>query len=71
MREPDQPRCELCQVELEQIINRHHPLVQLGMRIDWASLEHALGANYHPTHSAPAGNAMVLHSLVFQAIQAV
>jgi ABC-type antimicrobial peptide transport system permease subunit len=51
--EPDRPQRELFQVELEQIIDRHHPLVQLGMRIDWASFEQALGATYHPTHGAP------------------
>jgi len=29
----------LFQVELEQMIDLRHPLVQLGMRIDWASLQ--------------------------------
>jgi hypothetical protein len=28
-REPEQPQRELFQVELEQLINLHHPLVQL------------------------------------------
>ena len=33
-REQDQPQRELFQVELERLIDLHHPLVQLGMRID-------------------------------------
>ena len=51
--EPKQPQRELFQVELEQMIDMHHPLVQLGMCIDWASFEQALGATYHPTQGAP------------------
>jgi hypothetical protein len=35
MREPDERQRELFQVELEQIIDLDHPLVRLGMRIDW------------------------------------
>ena len=52
-REPEQPQRELFQVELEQLIDLRHPLVQLGMRIDWASFELAMGATYHPTQGAP------------------
>jgi hypothetical protein len=52
IREPDQPQRELFQGELELIIDRHHPLVQLGMRNDWASFEESLGATYHPTPGA-------------------
>ena len=52
-REPEQPQRELLQVELERIIDTRHPLVRLGMRIDWVSFEEALGATYHPTHGAP------------------
>ena len=52
-REPEKPQRELFQVELEQLINLHHPLVQLGMRIDWASFELALGATYYPPQGAP------------------
>ena len=37
--EPKQPQRELFQVELEQIIDLHHPLVRLGMCIDWTSFE--------------------------------
>jgi len=52
-REPKHPQRELLQVELEQMIDMGHPLVGLGMCIDWVSFEAALGAMYHPTHGAP------------------
>jgi IS5 family transposase len=52
-REPEQVQRELFEVELEQMIDMHHPLVRLGMRIDWASFEAVLGATYHPTQGAP------------------
>ena len=68
-REQDQPQRELFQVELEQLINLHHPLVQLGMRIDWASFELALGATYHPTQGAPGIQTrlmVALHYLKYQ-----
>ena len=67
--EPKQPQRELFQVELEQIIDRHHPLVQLGMCIDWTAFEQTLGATYHPTQGAPglATRLMVaLHYLKYQ-----
>jgi hypothetical protein len=48
-----QPRRALLQIELEQLIDLDHPPVQLGMRIDWASFELALGATYQPTQGAP------------------
>ena len=51
--EPKQPQRELFQVELEQIIDMHHPLVRLGMCIDWTAFEQTLGATYHPTQGAP------------------
>ena len=69
MREPDQPQRKLFQVELEQMIDLHHPLVQLGMRIDWASFEEMLGATYHPTHGAPGISTrlmVALHYLKYQ-----
>jgi IS5 family transposase len=68
-REPDQPQRELFYVELEQIIDRDHPLVQLGMRIDWASFEQAMGAAYHPTQGAPGISTrlmVALHYLKYQ-----
>lgn len=51
--EPKQVERELFQSELEQIIDVNHPLVRLGTSLDWASLESALGATYHPTQGAP------------------
>ena len=51
--EPKQVERELFQSELEQIIDLNHPLVRLGTRLDWDSLESALGATYHPTQGAP------------------
>ena len=68
-REQDQPQRELFQVELEQIIDLDHPLVRLGMCIDWASFEEALGATYHPTQGAPGISTrlmVALHYLKYQ-----
>jgi IS5 family transposase len=68
-REQKQPQRELFQVELEQLIDLHHPLVQLGMRIDWASFEVAMGATYHPTQGAPGISTrlmVALHYLKYQ-----
>ena len=62
-REQEQPQRELFQVDLEQLINLHHPLVQLGMRIDWASFEQALGATYHPTQGASGINTRLMVAL--------
>ena len=67
--EPKQVERELFQSELEQIIDVHHPLVRLGMSIDWSSFESTLGATYHPTQGAPgtATRLMVaLHYLKYQ-----
>ena len=69
IREPDQPQHEMFQVELEQLIDLHHRLVQLGMRINWASFEEVLGATYHPTHGAPGISTrlmVALHYLKYQ-----
>lgn len=68
-RESEQPQRELFQVELKQLIDLRHPLVQLGMRIDWASFELALGATYHPTQGAPGISTrlmVALHYLKYQ-----
>jgi IS5 family transposase len=68
-REPKQPQRELFQIELEQLIDLDHPLVQLGKRIDWASFELALGATYHPTQGAPGISTrlmVALHYLKYQ-----
>ncbi len=67
--EPKQPQRELFQVELEQIIDAHHPLVQLGMSIDWTAFEQTLGSTYHPTHGAPGISTrlmVALHYLKYQ-----
>jgi len=67
--EPKQPQRELFQAELEQIVDTHHPLVRLGMCIDWASFEEVLGATYHPTQGAPGictRRMVALHYLKYQ-----
>lgn len=67
--EPKQPQRELFQTELEQIIDMHHPLVRLGMCIDWTAFEQTLGATYHPTQGAPGISArlmVALHYLKYQ-----
>src|SRR5208283_391208 len=67
--EPQEVERELFQSELEQIIDLGHALVRLGMNIDWAWFEAALGATYHPTQGAPgtATRLMVaLHYLKYQ-----
>ncbi len=63
--EPKQPQRELFQVELEQIIDMHHPLVRLGMCIDWTSFERSLGATYHPTQGAPGISTRLMVALHF------
>ncbi len=46
-RKPKHPQGEMFQVDLEQLIDMHHPLVVLGQCIDWGSLEAVLGGTYH------------------------
>jgi len=68
-RELEQPQRELFQVELEQLIDMNHPLVRLGLCIDWASFELALGATYHLTQGAPGIQTrlmVALHYLKYQ-----
>jgi IS5 family transposase len=68
-REPEQPQRELFQVDLEQLIDMNHSLVRLGLCIDWASFELALGATYHPTQGAPGIQTrlmVALHYLKYQ-----
>jgi hypothetical protein len=43
-REPEQPQRELFQIDLEQLIDMSHPLVRLGLCIDWQGLEQTLWA---------------------------
>ena len=67
--EPKHPQRELFQAELEQIIDLHHPLVRLGMCIDWVSFDEALGTTYHPTQGAPGISTrlmVALHYLKYQ-----
>jgi len=68
-REPEQPQRELFQIDLEQLIDMNHALVRLGLFIDWASFELALGATYHPTQGAPGISTrlmVALHYLKYQ-----
>ncbi|MGB8098820.1 MAG: IS5 family transposase, partial [Terracidiphilus sp.] len=47
----------------------HHPVVRLGMCIDWTAFEQTLGATYHPTHGAPGISTrlmVALHYLKYQ-----
>ena len=48
--EPEQPQREMFQIDLEQVIDLDHPLVRLGLSIDWSSLEETVGDTYHPSH---------------------
>src|ERR1035437_10323227 len=68
-REPKQPQRELFQIDLEQLIDRSHPLVRLGHFIDWQSFEQTLGSTYHPSHGAPGISTrlmVALHYLKYQ-----
>jgi hypothetical protein len=51
-QEPEQPQRELFQVDLEQLIDMSHPLVRLGLCIDWSSFKATMGATYHPSQGA-------------------
>jgi IS5 family transposase len=68
-REPEQPQRELFQIDLEQLIDMGHPLVSLGILIDWQSFEQTLGSTYHPSQGAPGISTrlmVALHYLKFQ-----
>jgi IS5 family transposase len=67
--EPEQPQRELLQVDLEQLIDLSHPLVGLGLAIDWRTFEETLGGTYHPSHGAPGLSTrlmVALHYLKYQ-----
>ena len=67
--EPEQPQRELFQIDLEQLIDIGHPLVGLGLCIDWQSFEQTLGSTYHPSQSAPGISTrlmVALHYLKYQ-----
>jgi IS5 family transposase len=57
------------QIDLEQLIDMHHPLVLLGQCIGWTALEATLGASYHPSQGAPGISTrlmVALHNLKYQ-----
>ena len=67
--EPKHPQRELFQIELEQLIDMSHPLVRLGLCIDWSSFEQTLGSTFHPTQGAPGISTrlmVALHYLKYQ-----
>jgi IS5 family transposase len=68
-REPEQPQRELFQIDLEQLIDMSHPLVRLGLCLDWSSFEATLGSTYHPSQGAPGISTrlmVALHYLKYQ-----
>ena len=68
-REPEQPQREMFQIDLEQLIDMSHPLVRLGLCIDWESFEQTLGSTYHPSQGAPGISTrlmVALHYLKYQ-----
>jgi len=68
-REPERPQRELFQIDLEQLIDLNHPLVRLGLYIDWSSFERTLGDTYHPSQGAPGVSTrlmVALHYLKYQ-----
>jgi IS5 family transposase len=68
-REPEQPQRELLQMDLEQLIDMSHPLVRLGLSIDWQSFEQTLGSTYHPSQGTPGISTrlmVALHYLKYQ-----
>jgi len=64
-REPKQPQRELFQVDLEQLIDSDHPLVRLGLSIDWCLFEQTLGATYHPSQGAPGVSTRLMVALPY------
>ena len=68
-REAEQPQRELFQIDLVQLIDMSHPLVRLGLCIDWSSFEQTLGSTYHPSQGAPGISTrlmVALHYLKYQ-----
>lgn len=56
-------------VELEQLVDAGHPLVELGRQIDWAGFEERLGASYAAANGAPGRSTrllVALHYLKYQ-----
>jgi transposase, IS5 family len=68
-QEAKQPQREMFQIELEQLIDKKHPLVQLSQSIAWESFEISLGASYHRSQGAPGISTrlmVALHYLKYQ-----
>jgi IS5 family transposase len=68
-REPERPQREMFQIDLEQLIDLSHPLVRLGLCINWQSFEQTLGSTYHPSQGAPGISTrlmVALHYLKYQ-----
>ena len=68
-QEPEQPQRELFQIDLEQLIDMSHPLVRLGLLIDWESFDRMLGNTYDPSQGAPGISTrlmVALHYLKYQ-----
>ena len=68
-QEPEQPQRELFQLDLEQLIDMSHPLVRLGLLIDWESFDRMLGNTYDPSQGAPGISTrlmVALHYLKYQ-----
>jgi len=61
--EPKQPQRELFQVDLEHLIDLHHPLAKLARQIDWSRFDQRFGSSYHPTQGAPGISTRLMVSL--------
>ena len=67
--EPKQPQRELFQVDLEHLIDLHHPLAELARQIDWARFDRQFGVSYHASLGAPGISTrlmVALHYLKYQ-----
>jgi IS5 family transposase len=67
--EPKQPQRELFQVDLEHLIDLHHPLAELARQIDWSRFDQQLGGSYHASLGAPGISTrlmVALHYLKYQ-----
>src|ERR1035438_9962752 len=68
-REPKQRQRELFQIDLEQLMDMSHPLVRLGLFVDWQSFEQLCGTTYHASQGAPGISTrlmVALHYLKYQ-----
>jgi IS5 family transposase len=67
--EPKQPQRELFQVDLEHLIDLHHPLAELARQIDWSRFDRQFGGSYHASLGAPGISTrlmVALHYLKYQ-----